>query len=121
MIHDNRLGCVLLLILSFACFGCSSQSQNPEPFRFLGLADDESSSEGPAGKIGGNVVQLPNVSKVSEVPYSEYRLAKMDSKIFAEEIHDGYVYWAVKESRDVPFENATAWVTVVERHRSKVE
>ena len=49
----------------------------------------------------------------------EYLRAKKDAKIVAEENYNGFIYWATKESRDVPFENTTAWVTVLERYRTK--
>jgi hypothetical protein len=115
----------VILILCLICISCRrpvEQAVGPaEPYKFLGLADDENSSEGPVGLIGGEAIQVSNVSKVQEAPYPDYLRAKMESKILAEEQHDGFVYWAVKEERDVHFENATAWVTVLERIKSRIE
>lgn len=105
--------------------GCSRSTSQSEPpnnaYKFLGIADDETSNQGPVGLIGSQAIQVSDVSKVREVPYSDYKEATSDSKVVAEERHDGYIYWAVKEERDVSFENATAWVTVLERFKSRVE
>lgn len=105
--------------------GCSRPIEQPtstvQQYKFLGFAEDETSGEGPVGLIGGRSIQVSNVSKVQEVPYSEYKRAAEESKVVAEEQHGGYVYWAVREERDVRFENATAWVTVLERFKSRAE
>lgn len=95
-------------------------SRAAQPYTFLGIAEDEQSNEGPVGLIGGKAIQVSNVSKVQEVPYAEYTRALESSRIVAEERHEGFVYWAVKEQRDVPFANATAWVTVLERFKSRM-
>ncbi len=112
------LGCMLVL-------GCNRPIDQPQPslqkYRFLGIHEDESSKEGPVGLIGGQAIQVSNISKVQEVPYSEYKRAVEDSKVVAQEQHEGFVYWAVEEQRDVLFENSTAWVTVLERFKSRME
>lgn len=87
----------------------------------MGIAEDEASNEGPVGLIGGKSIQVSNVSRVQEVPYSEYQKAIDSSKVVAQESNGGFVYWAVKEERDVRFENATAWVSVLERFKSRIE
>ncbi len=100
----------------------TDRSDRPDqPHKFLGIAEDEASSEGPIGLIGGQAIRVSNVSKVQVVPFSEYKRAIDDSRVVAEEQLNGFVYWAVKEERDVPFENATAWVTVLERYKSRNE
>lgn len=73
------------------------------------------------GLIGGQSIRVSNVSAVQEVPLAEYNRAMADSRIVAEEKVDGFVYWAIEEQRDVPFENATAWVTVLERYKSRLD
>lgn len=116
------------MIVAITCLlasGCSRPSGQPrlpsQKYKFLGVAEDETSTEGPVGLIGGRSIRVSNVSKVQEVPYLDYRRAKEGSRIVAEEKHDGFVYWAVEEQRDVPFENATAWVTILERFKSRIK
>lgn len=116
------------ITFSIACLlssGCGHQTEQPprinQPYKFLGIAEDESSNEGPVGLIGGQSIRVSNVSAVQEVPLAEYNRALADSRIVAEEKVDGFVYWAIEEQRDVPFENATAWVTVLERYKSRLD
>lgn len=115
----------ILAIAWLLAIGCDRPvTQSPrltQAYDFLGIAEDETSNEGPVGLLEGQAIQVSNVSKVQEVPYSEYQRLKEGSKIVAEAKHAGFVYWAVKEQRDVPFENATAWVSVLERFKSRIE
>lgn len=109
----------LLILAGAVTVGCSPSASSHSPHVFLGVAEDETSGEGPVGLLNGEAIQVHTVSKVKEAAYEEYLRAKKDAKIVAEENYNGFIYWATKESRDVPFENATAWVTVLERYRTK--
>lgn len=116
---------IQIMIVFVFVIGCNrpvDQSPRPsQPHVFLGIAENETSNEGPVGLVGGQAIQVSNVSTVQEVPYAEYKRAMDDSRVVAEEQHNGFVYWAVKEERDVRFENASAWVTVLERFKSRIE
>ena len=101
--------------------GCSGDSETDSPHVFLGVPEDETSGEGPVGLINGEMIQINDVSRVREVAREEYLSAKQAGNVIAEDEHQGYVYWAVKAERDVPFENATAWVTVLERYKSRLK
>lgn len=114
-----RLSYALLILAGAMNVGCSPSASSHSPHVFLGVAEDETSGEGPVGLRNGEALQVHTVSKVEEAAYEEYLQAKNDAKIVAEESYNGFIYWATKESRDVPFENATAWVTVLERYRTK--
>jgi hypothetical protein len=46
-----------------------------------------------------------------------YQKAKRRGAIEAEERHGDWLYYAIKEGRDVPFKNASAWVFVTERYK----
>jgi len=87
---------------------------------FLGIPETESSDQGPVGLINGQPCQIKNVSAVSETTYQEYQTAKQAGRVFAEEMHGSTVYYAIKEHRDVRFDNASAWVEVIERFKAKV-
>ena len=102
-----------------ACFlaGCAGRGR---PFAFLGIPETESSGKGPVGLIAGKPCRVNNVTPVSEVPYEDYQAAGRNGRIFAEQRHGGYVYYAVKEQRDVPFDNASAWLEVIERFKAKL-
>ena len=86
---------------------------------FLGIPESESSDRGPVGLINGQPCQIKNVSAVSETTYQEYERAKLAGKVLAEETHGSSVYFAIKENRDVRFDNASAWVEVIERFKTK--
>ena len=86
---------------------------------FLGIPEDKDSDRGPVGLIGGRPYQIKTVTIVKEVPYTEYEIAKSKGRVLVEEEHQGYVYFATKESRDVPFDNMAAWVEVLERKKAK--
>ncbi len=119
---QQSVAITIVCVLAIGCNRPHDQSHSPSaPHKFLGIAEDETSNEGPVGLIGGQSIQVSNISKVQEVPFSEYKLAISASRVVAEEQHNGFVYWAVKEQRDVLFENATAWVTVLERFKSRME
>lgn len=85
---------------------------------FLGIPESELSDRGPVGLINGQPCQIKNVSAVSETTYQEYERAKLVGKLFAEEMHGSTVYFAIKENRDVRFDNASAWVEVIERFKA---
>lgn len=75
--------------------------QHQEPFRFMGVAESESGPQGPSGTIKGESVRIPTMTRVSERPLTEYEAAKMDARVIAEEVHDGYIYRATGEQRSV--------------------
>ena len=112
---------IALLSLCVLYSGCGDTNESSTPHMFLGLPDNESSGEGPAGLIDGESARISNVSKVQEVSRQEYLSAKEAGSIVAEEQHHGYIYWAVEVERDIPFENASAWVVVLERFKSKLQ
>ena len=105
---------VLVLCVSTGCAAHHSQ-----PFAFLGIPETESSDQGPVGLVNGQPCQIKNVSAVSETTYQEYLAAKQAGRVFVEETHGGYVYYAIKSQKDVRFDNASAWVEVIERFKAK--
>lgn len=112
----------------FLITGCNrSGDDKPQPgsstppHSFLGIADDQASDEGPVGLLNGESIRVSGVSKVQEMPYSNYKQAKNDSRIVAEEQHSGFVYWAIEEVRDIRFDNASARVIVLDRYKSRLE
>ena len=111
----------MLCIVYLTSTGCGSDEQSKSSRMFLGVPEDKTSGEGPVGLINGDSIRVDDVSAVREVPYKEYLEAKQAGNVVAEEEHNGFVYWAVTEDRDIPFEGATAWVTVLERFKSKPE
>ncbi len=106
-----------LLLSAAALCGCASTGD--ESFGFLGVPEHESSKEGPVGLIGGKACRVDTVTAVMEARYEDYEDAKREGQVFAEERRGGYVYYAIKVERDVPFDNATAWVEVIERRKAK--
>lgn len=110
---------IVLCLASLFTVGCGDFDRTEPPHMFLGVPENETSGEGPVGLINGESIRVHDVSEVQEVPYNNYLEAKKASRIVAEESHNGFVYWAVKEDRDVRYENATAWIAVLERYRSK--
>lgn len=123
MSWSNQLKMIAIAcVLALGCNRPTARSDRPDqPHKFLGIAEDETPNKGPIGLIGAQAIRVSKVSKVHLVPFSEYKRAIDDSRVVAEEQLNGFVYWAVKEERDVPFENATAWVTVLERYKSRIE
>jgi hypothetical protein len=69
--------------------------------------------------INGQPCQVKTVTAVSQVPFEEYAHAKREGRIFAEETQGDYVYWAIKQQRDVRFDNASALIDVIERFKCK--
>ena len=105
-------------ILAF-CLAAGCATPQAESVTFLGIPETESSGQGPVGLINGKLCQIHNMSAVRETTYQEYQTAKQAGRVYAEETHGTTVYFAIKESRDVPFDNATAWVEVIERFRAE--
>ncbi len=100
-----------------ALVGCATHK--PGSVTFLGIPETETSHQGPVGLIHGQPSQVKNVTAVSETSYQHYLSAKQAGRIFAEETHGDYVYYAIKQQRDVRFDNASAWVEVLERFKAK--
>ena len=98
--------------------GCALRPQ-PGAVWFLGVPEAAEGGTGPVGLINGQPCQVRTVTTVSEVPWADYVRAKRQSRITQEEIHGDYVYFAVEEQRDVPFDDATALVGVVARFKSR--
>lgn len=109
---------LLMVVVAGQVLGCSTRSVEDE-FKFLGLADNEASNEGPSGSIDGVVHHFDTISIVREAPNSALEAALKADRVIAQENHNGFVYWAVEECRDIPFEGATAWVIVVDRFKSR--
>ena len=97
--------------------GCATR--RTDSVTFLGIPETESSDRGPVGLINGQPCQIKNVSAVSETTYRDYQRAKQAGRVFAEETHGATVYYAIKENRDVRFDNASAWVEIIERFKAK--
>lgn len=114
----------LLIVFCVVCLmgvGCGGATESDAPYLFLGVPENETSGEGPVGLLNGESIRVNDVTAVREAPYEEYLEAKQALKIVGEDNHNGHIYWAVKVDRDIPYENATAMVTVLERYRSKSE
>jgi hypothetical protein len=71
------------------------------------------------GLINQKPYQVRNVTTVTETSYEQYERIRQAGRIFAEQAHGDYVYYAVKQQRDVHFENASAWVEVIERFKAR--
>ncbi len=102
------------------CLVAGCVTRRTDSVVFLGIPEGESSDRGPVGLINGQACQIKNVSVVSETTYQEYQMAKLAGKVFAEEMHGTTLYFAIKESRDVRFDNASAWVEVIERFKVRL-
>ena len=100
--------------------GCNPDENAELPVVFLGYPENETSGEGPVGLISGVPMQIDSVSKVQDAPYADYLAAKEAGNIVVDEEHNSYVYWATSVERDIPYDNATAWIFVLERFRSKL-
>ncbi len=107
------LGSVVVWVLA----GCAARK--PSSVVFLGIPESETSGRGPVGLVNGQLCRINDVSAVSETTYEQYQSAKQAGRIFAEEARGDYVYYAVKEWRDARFDNASAWVAVVERFKAR--
>ncbi len=101
------LGLITVLILA----GCTTHKSRT--ITFLGLPETETSGRGPVGLINGQSCRIHDVTAVSETTYEQYQSAKRAGRIFAEEAHGDYVYYAIKEQRDARFDNALAWDEVL--------
>ncbi len=97
--------------------GCTTSGKSS--FAFLGVPESEASDQGPVGLINGKPCQIKNVTAVSETTYQQYESSKQQGRIFVEEVHGDYIYYAIKEQRDVRFDNASAWVEVIERFKTR--
>lgn len=110
----TQLAAVLMLGLVVGC-----KTHQAGLVSFLGIPEQQSSDTGPVGLINGQPCQIKNVSAVTETTFQEYQKVKQEGRIFAEETHGESVYYAVKENRDVRFDNASAWVEVIERFKTR--
>jgi hypothetical protein len=113
----NKLTQLTCMLAFGLVVGCTTHRTGS--VAFLGIPETESSDRGPVGLINGQPCQIKNVSAVSETTYPEYQTAKRAGRVFAEETHGAAVYYAIKENRDVRFDNASAWVEVIERFKAK--
>lgn len=104
-------------VLAVGLTSCSSPRS--DSFAFLGVPESESGNQGPVGLINGKPGQVTTVSPVTETTYGHYELAKQGGQVFAEVEHGGYIYFAVKEQRDARFDNASAWVELIERFKAR--
>lgn len=97
--------------------GCATPKTGS--FAFLGIPESESSDRGPVGLINGKPCQVRDVTPVSETTYQQYEVSRRAGRIFAEVTRGDYIYYAIKVQRDVRFDNASAWVEVVERFKAR--
>jgi hypothetical protein len=110
----RQLTGILVLCIITGCATCQT-----DHVAFLGIPETESGANGPVGVINGQPCQIKNVSAIRETTYQEYQTTKQAGRVFAEETHGGTVYYATKEQRDVRFDNASAWVEVIERFKAR--
>jgi hypothetical protein len=113
----RKLAQIVSILAICLVAGCATHRL--DSVAFLGIPEAESSGRGPVGLSNGQPCQIKNVSAVSETTYQEYLKAKAAGKVFAEETHGDTVYFAIKENRDVRFDNASAWVEMIERFKAK--
>ncbi len=83
MSRSNQITMIAIAcLLALGCNSPTDRSDRPDqPHQFLGIAEDEASNEGPIGLIGGQTIRVSNVSKVQEVPFSEYKRAIDHSRL----------------------------------------
>ncbi len=86
---------------------------------FLGVPESQAGDKGPVGLVGGKAAKVNTVTAVSETTYEAYHSAKQAGRVFAEEVHGDYVYYAVKAQRDARFDHASAWVEITERFKAR--
>ncbi len=108
---------ILSLMTVLILTGCTTD--RPRAITFLGVPESETSGEGPVGLINGQPRRINTITAVSETTYQQYQSAKQAGRIFAEATQGDYVYYAIKEQRDVRFDNASASVVVTERFKAK--
>ena len=120
-----RLVGILILTLLVGCNRTSGPgprgAEPPTPAEadpFLGLPDDRSRKVGdehPESALAG----VETMTKVQEATYEDYLGHKKAGRIGTEQRHGRYVYFAVTQTRDVPFPNgSSAAVDVVERYKT---
>ena len=105
------------LMAAWLWVGCTTRK--PSSVVFLGLPESETGGRGPVGLINGQAYRVSDVTAVSTVTWEQYQAAKRAGRIFAEEPHGDYVYYAVRDYRDALFDNASAQVEVVERFKAR--
>lgn len=91
---------------------------------FLGWPEDKRRTvgdEAPSSAVAG----VENLTAVQPSTYEEYQQRKRKGRVAVESYRDGYVYYAIEDSRDVPLPPsrggaASAWVIVTERYRARI-
>ena len=91
---------------------------------FLGWPEDKRRTvgdEAPSSTVAG----VENMTAVQPSTYEEYQRRKRKGRIAVESFREAYVYYAIEDSRDVPFPPsqggaASAWVFVTERYRARI-
>jgi hypothetical protein len=71
------------------------------------------------------VAGVENLTAVQPSTYEEYQQRKRAGRVTVESFRDDYVYYAIEDSRDVPFPPsqggaASALVFVTERYRARI-
>ena len=87
-------------------------AQQGEPRTFMGLPETEKREEAVGGVI------LTTMTQVMRSDDEMYRQWKQAGKIKKEEVMDGTLYFAVEVGRDIRFDQASAWVHIVERYKT---
>jgi len=86
---------------------------------FLGLADDKSKKIGddsPNSALAG----MTSVTEVRLSTLAEYDRARAEGRIKTQETRDGYIYYAIEQTRHVPFPNGSSAIfTVTQRYKAK--
>jgi hypothetical protein len=122
-----RLFWILILTLVVGCTwtsgpepGGAAPSASAEAGPFLGLPDDRSCTLGdehPESALAG----VETMTKVQEATYEDYLEKKKGGKVSAEQRRGRHVYFAVTQTRHVPFPNGSgAYLEVVERYKAPV-
>ena len=73
---------------------------------------------------GSAVAAVENLTVVQPSTYEEYLRRRRMGRVTVESFRDGHVYYAIEDSRDVPFPPsqggaASAWVMVTERYKAR--
>ena len=131
-----RLPVVLLLVgvVAGLGFGCSSSAPdnapapdtNPPPKPFLGIAEDRTRRiEEDNSDIDSRLRGIATMTEVRPSDYATYLQLKKDSRVAKEETRDGFVFFAVEETRHAPLPAAaggagSAYITVTNRFKAPV-
>ena len=123
-----------LLSITLLLSACDSRSRDTKPTLpanqqdpptsaskgFLGLADDKSQKIGDASPDSA-LAAMTSITEVRLSTPAEYDRARAEGRIKTQETRDGYIYYAIEQTRHAPFPNgSSAYFTVTERFKAKL-